>query len=125
VYVSSISESHSFWKRVSMPGMLVAAAVRGLTVVVALIGSRSESSRGSLVTGHFPVLSMYFSTTDCSKTWPDFVETTGCSGATPLIAQNIPERWRQGSDCDAGQRGPARERPEKYSFVHVVALLDH
>mmetsp|Transcript_81990 Transcript_81990/g.230771 ORF Transcript_81990/g.230771 Transcript_81990/m.230771 type:complete len:282 (-) Transcript_81990:158-1003(-) len=59
-YVSVIRASHSLSKRLSMPGMEVAAAGRGRTALFAFMSTKSSCVRSSFVTGHFPELSMFF-----------------------------------------------------------------
>lgn len=80
---------HSSWKMESRPGMLVAGAVRGLIVLLVLMGNRSSSVKGSPVIGQVLFSLRNFSTSRLSKTKPLFRLTTGCSGTAPLIEQNM------------------------------------
>jgi hypothetical protein len=39
--------------------------------------------------GSLPLSTIYFSINLFSKTFPDFTETTGCSGASPETTKNV------------------------------------
>lgn len=78
--------SHSFWKRLSKPGMDVAGIGLGFIALLEFMASRSSFSKGSSVTGHRPVSWMTFSIKRRSKSNPDFLLTTGSSGTAPLTA---------------------------------------
>eukprot|EP00964_Phaeocystis_antarctica_P154239 scaffold122838_cov72-Phaeocystis_antarctica.AAC.1 len=90
--------------------MLLAATGRGFTVELTFRGRRSSADSTSPVTGHFPVLSMYFSMTDCSKRWPVLL-TTGCSGVLPDMAQNIAAAAPSGCATCGEPRGSSLMRP--------------
>lgn len=62
---------------------------RGRTMRADLMGRRSSRSSSSPETGSLPFSSTYFSMSRLSNTAPDFLETTGSSGASPEIAHSM------------------------------------
>lgn len=71
--------SHSFWKALRRPGMLLLERGRGLGRGAAWRERRSSAERSIWVMGQRPVAWMYLRITERSNMWPVFVETTGSS----------------------------------------------